>query len=274
MMKIKIKKRYFLFLVISIYLYFVTEYGMLINSSVLIELLKICGLLLIPLWFIFGALCLVHIGKLLGPDSIEKENELVATLGAAIMRSDGIVSVKEKNIFYNYIKKIYNDGKREKEIINILNEKLKNPVKIADICIENKEYVTYNRRFSICQTMYKIAAIENGICEHEKKLLEKTMNLLSLSKTDKEHLKAEFGFNHRLKENKESINIDNSKRKNLKIFGLNNTATKDEIKKKYKELCFEHHPDRYENSDEMTKKYHSNKMKQINEAYNILIKNY
>lgn len=202
-----------------------------------------------------------------------KENELVATLAAAVMRSDGVVSDKEKNIFFNYIKHKYNDKNREKEIINILYEKLKNPVKIVDICLESKEYVHYNRRFSICRAMFRIASIEDGICEHEKKLLEKTMNLLSLSKVDKEHLRNEFGFNHRFKE-KEKKPIDKNISASLKIFGLGNKTTKEDIKKKYKELCFEHHPDRYENCDEMTKNYHNDMMKSINEAYDILLKNY
>lgn len=274
-MLIKIKKRYIIFLISLLLNYYLTGNDFLSESPILIQILfSISCILLIPTLFLSGALCLIHIRSIIDfYISISAENELVATLGAAVMRSDGVVSEKEKNIFFSYISNKYNDKKREKKIINILNEKLKNPVKITNICIENKEYVKYNRRFSICRAMFRIAATENGICSQEKQLLEKTMRLLSLSNIDKEHLRAEFGFNHRIEEENYITKIKGNN-KELKTLGLNNNATLEEIKKKYKELCFEHHPDKYENSDETTKNYHNERMKEINEAYNILVKQY
>lgn len=200
----------------------------------------------------------------------EAENELVATLGAAVMRSDGVVSKKEYDIFTIYIHNKYNDLSREKDILSILNEKLKKPVKIGYICLENKDYVHYNRRFSIVRAMFRIAAAENGICEQERLLLEKTMILLSLSKVDKDYLRKEFEINYR-KEEQKSTTLSN-KNEYYQILGVSYNATIEEVKKRYKELCFEHHPDRYENSDETTKKYHNEKMKSINEAYNEILK--
>lgn len=47
-----------------------------------------------------------------------------------------------------------------------------------------------------------------------------------------------------------------------KILGLTLNATKDEIKKKYKELALRYHPDKNKNSDDMFKK--------ISEAYKVL----
>ena len=56
------------------------------------------------------------------------------------------------------------------------------------------------------------------------------------------------------------------------ILGVSRGASQDEIKKAYRKLAKEHHPDRFVNSSDSEKKYHENKMKEINDAYENLTK--
>ena len=62
------------------------------------------------------------------------------------------------------------------------------------------------------------------------------------------------------------------KSKYYTILGLSKNASQDEIKKSYHKLAKEHHPDRFVNSSDSEKKYHENKMKEINDAYENLTK--
>jgi len=62
------------------------------------------------------------------------------------------------------------------------------------------------------------------------------------------------------------------KSKYYTILGLSKNASQDEIKKAYHKLAKEHHPDRFVNSSDSEKKYHENKMKEINDAYENLTK--
>ena len=62
------------------------------------------------------------------------------------------------------------------------------------------------------------------------------------------------------------------KSKYYSILGVSRGASQDEIKKAYRKLAKEHHPDRFVNSSESEKKYHENKMKEINDAYENLTK--
>lgn len=62
------------------------------------------------------------------------------------------------------------------------------------------------------------------------------------------------------------------KSKFYSILGLSEGASQEEIKKAYHKLAKEHHPDRFVNSSESEKKYHENKMKEINDAYENLTK--
>ena len=64
------------------------------------------------------------------------------------------------------------------------------------------------------------------------------------------------------------------KTKYYKILGVNSNATKEEIKKAYRELVKQHHPDKFTNASETDKKYHENRIKEINEAYDKLSKDF
>ena len=52
-----------------------------------------------------------------------------------------------------------------------------------------------------------------------------------------------------------------------RILGVKDGASQEEIKKAYRQLAKEHHPDKFVNASDSEKKFHENKMKEINEAY-------
>ena len=58
------------------------------------------------------------------------------------------------------------------------------------------------------------------------------------------------------------------------ILGVNKNITKDELKKVYYKLVKKYHPDKFENSSKKEKENAENKMKEINEAYEYLMKNF
>ena len=52
-----------------------------------------------------------------------------------------------------------------------------------------------------------------------------------------------------------------------RILGLKDGASQEDIKKAYRQLAKEHHPDKFVNASDSEKKFHEDKMKEINEAY-------
>ena len=58
------------------------------------------------------------------------------------------------------------------------------------------------------------------------------------------------------------------------ILGVSKNVTKDELKKVYYKLVKKYHPDKFENSSKKEKENAENKMKEINEAYEYLMKNF
>lgn len=59
-----------------------------------------------------------------------------------------------------------------------------------------------------------------------------------------------------------------------KILGVEKGVTKEELKKAYRELVKQHHPDRFSNATQKEKDYHETKLKEINEAYEKLLSDF
>ncbi len=64
------------------------------------------------------------------------------------------------------------------------------------------------------------------------------------------------------------------KSKYYEILGVNKNASKDDIKKAYRDLVKQHHPDKFTNANDSEKEYHENKLKEINGAYEKLSKDF
>lgn len=59
----------------------------------------------------------------------------------------------------------------------------------------------------------------------------------------------------------------------LDVIGVHIGASDEEVKKAYRKLAREHHPDLYSSAPEQERLWHEQMTKEINEAYDLLCKN-
>lgn len=68
-------------------------------------------------------------------------------------------------------------------------------------------------------------------------------------------------------QNNSSFPYQGATEKDYENLGIRSGATKEEIKKAYRDKVKMHHPDRYSNATEQEKAYHETKIKEVNESY-------
>jgi DnaJ like chaperone protein len=114
--------------------------------------------------------------------------------------------------------------------------------------------------------VYNVAYSDGVFHQSESSLIDQLAILLKVSQFDHQRIKmafeAQFG----------TISAQANDDKYYATLGLTNSATKDEIKKTYRDLTKKYHPDKVQHLGEEFRKTAESKMQEINYAYDELIK--
>lgn len=208
-----------------------------------------------------------------------KFSYLFTVLHAKFAKMDGQVTSQEVRIFQELISISANDEATIKEIYNLHRKSADN---FESIAIELSEMLILQEQIrhsvieSLCRVMYG-AGQETSL--HQKAFIQVVARIFSISDDDLDRLmlgiKNEYdtsdGKSYRKNNSSDSYWGDLSKSYNL--LGLKETASKDEIRKAYKQAIRTYHPDKIRGSGGSDKQIKEAELKltQINEAYSDLI---
>ena len=112
--------------------------------------------------------------------------------------------------------------------------------------------MSYNDKLLLVEILFKIAYADGEIHEIELQELKRISGLLGLSDKDFDSVYIAF---------------DKNSYDPYKILNVSRTATNEDIKKAYRDLVKENHPDKYSHLGESYQKEANEKLKKINEAY-------
>jgi DnaJ like chaperone protein len=172
---------------------------------------------------------------------------------AAVMKADGTVKRSE----LEYVKTFLRSVLSEKETLDaLLREIIKKDIDLDPVCIQINRYLDYSSKMQLAYLLIELAQSDNEFSQAEKNVLILIFKKLELPLSTFQFLV------------KKDITLEEA----YNILGVSEKATDEEIKKAYRKLAMEHHPDRVAYLGEEIQKKAQEKFKKISEAYE-LIKN-
>ncbi len=176
----------------------------------------------------------------------------VLILSAAVMKADGKVLKSELDYIKKFFLKQFGEEKT-KEIMLAFRDILKKDIDIYSVSSQINHYMSPSEKQLLVQYLFGIALADGNLHENEIELIHTISKLIGLSEYEFNSLKAMY---------------ITERTSSYKILGIEENATNDEIKKAFRKLAIEYHPDKVTHLGEEFQKEANEKFQKINEAYN------
>ncbi len=172
-------------------------------------------------------------------------------LVAAVMKADGKVMQSELNYVKSFLNQKFGTASAN-EALRMLRHLLKQNIPLKDICYQIKSQLDYPSRLELVHLLYGLANADAIISEAERRVIDEISWYLGITSADQQSIKSMF-----IKSTESAY----------KILGLDPKATDEDVKKAYRTLAKEYHPDKVSYLGEDIKKSAEEKFKKINDAY-------
>lgn len=179
------------------------------------------------------------------------------SLASLVIKADGNVSQRELDYVRHYFVQAY--GKeRANATFKTFNEVIKKrEISALKICTFLKPRLRYEVRLQVIHFLFNIAQADGHVSEKEIRKLQEISGYFNISSYDFQSIKAMF------------IKSADSA---YKILEIDKNASVDDIKKAYRKMVKKYHPDKLVNMDEAYQKGAREKFNQVQEAYEKLQK--
>lgn len=186
-------------------------------------------------------------------------------LSSLMIKADGHIDEEEIKLVRNFFYKTFGNEKA-----NRLFKELKNsppiPNNLDEILNVIKSRLEPSKIFAIIQFLYSISIADGNLAVSEDEFIFKVGKKLGFTIQRLNEIRNQFV-------NEEKTTSSYSSSENavyLKKLGLSGDPTRDEIKKAYRKLAKEYHPDKLVGVSETIKKIAEEKFREIQEAYEFL----
>lgn len=170
---------------------------------------------------------------------------------AAVMKADGKVMRSELDYVKNFMVQKFG-VKQAQEGLKILRDLLKQNIPLQDVAYQIRDRLDYASRLELMHLLYGVANADGRLHASEVALLNQIGYYLGLGAGDQQSIKNMF-----LQETDSAY----------RILGVDRSANDDEIKKAFRKLAVEYHPDKVSYLGEDYKKDAEEKFQKINVAY-------
>jgi DnaJ-domain-containing protein 1 len=206
----------------------------------------------------------------------------VACMTAILLRYNGGYTEKARKLFRDFVEEnlsgleLYKAeylGEAEMRIENLTH---KSKINIKKLCLDANHSLSYEEKVSMMRLLYDVAILGGGIYPEERNLLSQIMTHIRISaeqaqifeNTYSRHYYDSRASQERAKSTYTSSGtyIPSRLVEAYAVFGLKPGTALAEVKRVYRRLVFENHPDRLANADEATRAAAEERTRELNRA--------
>lgn len=176
---------------------------------------------------------------------------ILTVLATAVMKADGRIMRSELNYVKEFLKR--NFGlEATQEAMSMIRKLYNEEIPLAQVCNQIRFNIDQASKVQLLYFLFGIAKADGTVSETELHLLE--------------NIATQLGIDHSTFLSVKSMYYDDIESA-YQVLGITGSATEDEIKKAYRKMAMENHPDKVGHLGEDIRKAAEEKFTQINIAY-------
>ncbi|GAX61687.1 heat shock protein [Candidatus Scalindua japonica] len=170
----------------------------------------------------------------------------------SIAKADGRVSTQEINVIERAFVSFGFQGEDLSFIRNLINQTSRVDLDLRAVSYEFKQYSSYEERLSLLRIVYLVAFADKVLHPNEERMINDIISFVEINADDAFEIRAEFCS-------------DNDK--HYRILNVTRNSSMEDIKKSYRHLSKQYHPDRVSHLGDEFTRLASDKFQIINNAY-------
>ena len=196
------------------------------------------------------------------PNQINQETVFVTNLAAIMTKiamADGRINPEEVRTIRNFFaQKLGYSGQDLEYIYGIIKETEKINPDLWKICHAFRQYAGYEIRMLLLDLAYQIAITDHIITDAEQREINTVASLIGVPEEEHQRIKNKY--------------LSTQSKDNYSILGLRQGASPEEIKKAYRVMAAQYHPDKVTHLGKELIDFANQKFREINKAYDELKK--
>ena len=175
----------------------------------------------------------------------------LVVLATALMKADQRVLQSELRYVRDFFRRNFGP-EGEREALAMIKDLLHKDIAVDQVCAQIRFNMSPDALTQLLYFLFGIAKADGAVCDQEVRLLDRIAGLLGVSPSTYQSIKAMF-----------YDDLDSAYR----VLGVTKDASNEEIKKAYRKMAIENHPDKVGYMGEDIRKAAEEKFTKINQAY-------
>ncbi|MEE8424077.1 MAG: DnaJ domain-containing protein [Thermodesulfobacteriota bacterium] len=185
-------------------------------------------------------------------------SNLVAIM-TKICMADGHISTEERRVIHKFFESSLGySGENLKFIDAMIDETDRQNPDLKQIVFAFDRFANHEQRLILLDLAYNIAAVDHTITEGEQNAINDIVAGLNISQAEHERIRGRHTV----------VKVG----KNYAILGVDRSASNEEIKKAYRQLAMQYHPDKVSHLGQELIDFSNKKFQEINNSYQTIKK--